>query len=261
MDGAVAILGAAAFALAVAFGCSSESTNAPNTGGTSSGGTSSGGSSSGGASTGGSSTGATGGQAGGAAVDACVPLACGSPGAECGAVPDGCGATITCAGCVGLCSSAHNCCPPGKPTSAFDPVGKGIVCNQNNLLATDDKVAGLDYHDSGGVDVDGKFVTSCLAVDFGAVYQMDSVIVRAARSDAACEAMICTQCSELGLVVFRGVTQGSYTYVADQTLTNSLIDYPIVLGGGVRFIVICRPGGGSSKNDIAIDSIVPAACN
>ena len=269
----------------LAFGaaCSSESTNASGgasgvggsaTGGTSSGGSATGGTSSGGTSSGGTSSGGggvagvavgSGGQAGDATVadgttDSCVPLSCGQVSAQCGAVPDGCGVTLNCGGCgVAKCNPDHNCCPSG--VTAFDAALVGTVCGAANAVVKDGKVAGLDYQDTGGKNIDGHTVSACVGIDFGAVYGMSSVIVRASSAASGCSSSCAPSC--IGgqfMSVFRGTLKGSYTFVSDTTLKSTLADYTIALGGSVRFVVVCRPGGGSAHDDVQVDAVDVTGC-
>lgn len=216
-------------------------------------------------------TGGTAGQDSGSVIDgggtggvaeACAPKTCADLGAECGKVDDGCGTELTCGECTTTsCSSEHKCCPPVAPINAFMGASVGIVCTPLNALANDSKYAGLDYADTGVFTIDDQSVTACVGVDFGAEYQIDSLIIRGRIVDAACGLACSGQCGTLNTMrVFSGTTERNYEFVASVTLDATNADHTVPLGLAARYVLACRPSGGADRDDIEIDSISSGAC-
>lgn len=231
------------------FGCSSQSVNDESPGGGAGGGV---------ASDGGWVTGGSGGS-----LDGCVPKTCEELAAECGSIDDGCGAELSCGSCgTTACSMKHECCPPIEPIDAFDGAMVGIVCELLNALKTDGNYTGLDYADTGVKTIDGESVTACVAVDFGDVYHIDSVVVRARIAGEACSVPCSgSNCGTLNTMrVFSGITKTDYQFVATVTLAPTYTDQVVPLAVAARYVLVCRPNGGGTRDDIVVDSVNSVAC-
>jgi hypothetical protein len=154
--------------------------------------------------------------------------------------------------------AAREACVP-TPVTVFDatPAGTcGTACTASNALASDGAWAGLDCAGTGFSVIDGVNVTACIAADFGAVVNLDPVIVRARSIDNACGTACSTGCNTGDtMLVFYGSARGMYQYATAVTLVGTFNDYPVMLGVAARYVVICRDGSGAARDDIAVDSI------
>lgn len=162
---------------------------------------------------------------------------------------------------------------PGRPTSAtpssvFDVTpsgGCGITCNVANAMATDGLWAGLDCSEPTVLKyLDGWPVTGCIAADFGAVVDLDPIIVRARAVPNACGQPCVDEYCHTGdrMLVYYGTERGTYLYAREITFTPSFVDYSITLNVPARYIVVCREGFGAARDDLAVDSIrTMNACN
>lgn len=144
----------------------------------------------------------------------------------------------------------------------------GEVCTPANSLAADGAVAGLD-RPSNNTSIElvpGERVSACIELDFGQVETWASIRIRATAVDQACSTPCQdTGCGESGYIrVFSAAEPGSDYAVVDvyTDLTPSrdvLTDWDLFPTEPAREIIICRGGGGASKDDIIIDA-VSAVC-
>jgi hypothetical protein len=121
--------------------------------------------------------------------------------------------------------------------------------------------AGLDCTGGGTVLIDGMHVTSCIGADFGAVSDLDPVVIRMRTVANAC-GTACTMCgSAETALVFHGRERGIYEFAAEIALSPAFRDYPITLGLAARHVLVCRTGAGAFRDDVTVDSFVShAAC-
>jgi len=224
----------------------------------------------------------------------CLPAtSCGS--VTCGAIPDGCGGMVACGSCPsgqacsgGQCASTSSSSSSGGsgsssgsggssggsgsssggsggpcwPVSAFDasPVS-GNACGTANALAQDGTICGLD--DAAGLgSLAGQTVAGCVGVDFGQTLPaLSPVTVHAGASPDACsgaDPCLPGYCNTGdSFQVFTGTTLGSYTYETAVNLSagTALSDYGFAITQSARYLVVCRPGNGYARDNIAVDSI------
>jgi hypothetical protein len=132
-----------------------------------------------------------------------------------------------------------------------------------NLLATDGQTTGLDVPSGATAPaLDGQDVTACAGVDFGAVYDLRSVIIRGMAVGSACGTACADPYCGTGhaILVYTGNAPAVYSYLATITPGDTLQDYPVTLPAAARYIVVCRSGAGYARDDVAIDSITRGPC-
>ena len=218
-----------------------------------SGGAESGGAESGGAESGGAESG--GAESGGAE----------SGGAESGGAESGGSSGVSTGGTGGVGTGGVSTGGTGgtacgrKPITAFDatPAGTcGSVCTAANAVVSDGAWAGLDCTGGGSALIDNVAVTACVAADFGAVVNLDPVIISARSIGKACGTGCSTGCNTGDeMLIFYGSERGLYQFATTVPLLASFKDYPVMLGLGARFVLVCRDGGGPFRDDIVVDSI------
>ncbi|MBX3227541.1 MAG: hypothetical protein KIT84_14395 [Labilithrix sp.] len=149
--------------------------------------------------------------------------------------------------------------------TAFDlGIDGGLTCNVENVLVQDGQLAGLDRLRGEEMLLDGKRVTGCIGVDFGAVVQLTGVRVLAAPSASACGAATpCLEGSDAGCGT--GRTLGTYAGLDRASLTKGDVITAIEAPGeytarfaaarDVQVVAICREGWGSDRDDVNVDVI------
>jgi len=185
---------------------------------------------------------------------ACVNL--NSDAANCGTCGMACAAGQRCS--AGHCAYP---CSPTFPVSAFNAsANPANACNISSILRNDGAEAGLDYF-SGSATIDGQTVTGCVAADFGAIYHMATVIVRANSEPLACAGGGCTSACNTGdsFTLFVGTVRGTYHFVRTTSIQFTPMDYSAAVNTDARFVVVCRGGFGAARDDVGVDSI-SAAC-
>jgi hypothetical protein len=136
--------------------------------------------------------------------------------------------------------------------------GCGATCNLSSALTTDGAAAGLDCEDpSTAVLIDSINVTACVAADFGAVVNLDPVTIRARAVANACGRACTDEFCNTGntMIVFYGNARGVYQWAREVLITRSFADYSLSVNVAARYVVVCRGGSGSHRDDVQVDSI------
>jgi hypothetical protein len=139
--------------------------------------------------------------------------------------------------------------------------GSGIApetCSIGNALVRDGLVAGLDrVSDGDSQTINGTSVTACVRVDFGASIAADAIVVRAASAAQACTKACSSACgTNRNAVVYATNELGQYQLIADQDITPDLRDYTFpVTRAPFRYVIVCRAGGGTGRDDVVVDVI------
>lgn len=150
--------------------------------------------------------------------------------------------------------------PPAMIFNATPPMTCGVACNPGNALAMDGRMAGLDCNGGGTALIDGKPVTGCVGADFGTVMNLDPVVVWAASVRSACGTACTTQCGTGDTaLVFHGRVLGQYQFAAEIRVLDEATDYRIRTGATARYVLVCRGGSGSGRDDVAVDAIASRA--
>lgn len=159
-------------------------------------------------------------------------------------------------------------CPGGASfdgKSAFELTiegGTGVSCDVDDVLARDDKYAGLDRAKGAEAMLDGKLVTGCVGIELGGLVHLTGVKVRAGAVADACGATPCSTSSAEGCgtgrsrTVFAGPSREALKRVGSSVVVEQAQDLVIAFadaGADVSTIVACREGWGSDRDDIAID--------
>jgi hypothetical protein len=174
--------------------------------------------------------------------------ACGKGGAACQACP---------AGKACLAKACSETCSGGiaRPLAASSLFG--VTCNPGASLAADGVFAGLDRAALEMSSIGGKEMASCIAVDFGSVQQLDSVVVRAKAVDKAC-AIGCSSCGtgrRVAVLHSELEAAGSYKFVAAPEITATVADYTVTIAGQARYVAVCREAYGPERDDVTVDSV------
>lgn len=165
-------------------------------------------------------------------------------------------------------------CEPGDRITGVavfnaSPTDQASACDVERALVRDGNLAGLDlFGDTdAGCDLlssdEGVGGCGCVGVDFGAAYDLASIVVRAAPiGDAcggACDGGDCG--TGHSFVAWFGIAQDTYTLIGDPDLTSDqLTDYELAIGQPARFAVVCREWWSASRDDVSVDSI-EAVCD
>jgi hypothetical protein len=176
---------------------------------------------------------------------------------------------MDCGACGTICAAGQHCsaghciaaCPPMFPVTSFNASANAAnACNVTAIRANDRVEAGLDYY-TVSATIDTHLVTGCVGADFGALSHLGHVTVRANSKPSACGAACTLAGCGTGDVfeLFVGSTRGVYRYVGVFAITAIAADYTAVVNADARFVVVCRGGSGSGRDDVGVDS-VSASC-
>ena len=186
--------------------------------------------------------------------------------------------SVMCRAASGVCDVAEHCSGTGAtcPTDAHAPsgtpitassvfdwtalAGGGNTCFLSNALATDSRVAGLDYNAS-TTTTDGFCVTSCLGVTFSRPIS-GTIVIQGGPTANACGGMCSGTSCGTGheMRVFAGARAADpLTNVALVTLTgasDTISRYTVSLGTRSALnVAVCRPCFGAGRDDVMVDSI------
>jgi hypothetical protein len=170
-------------------------------------------------------------------------------------------------------SGVNDACAPKAPMDAYDATpsgGCGVACAPENVLIADGvNFAGLDCMGGGiGTSLASQPVTGCVGVDFGAITNLDPVVIRMKAVGNACGGNCytppgspTTQCGTGRVLdVFRGDQLGVYAFVQQIAVASTLSDVTVNLTVPARYVVACRSGAGPARDDVQIDAIWSTAC-
>ena len=169
------------------------------------------------------------------------------------------------AGSAGSCTAGEILRPvrvvnatPWRPDNA---------CNIDDALAEDGVVAGLDALEAGtcsSMSWGANEPCACLAVDLGAVYDIERWVVRAGRIENACGRAclpeVCDSADTMG--IGWGTDEASYwdNPTTVRLESGPLRDYEVSVNGPARWLVACRVEWGFNRNDVGVDA-VSAVCD
>lgn len=170
-------------------------------------------------------------------------------------------------GCDGCALPLTRCDRPGRrllPIAAFYATpGVAELCGVDNAVLRDGRTAGIDR--PGGVQwtvLDGEVVSGCIGLDYGQVLEFRQFVVRAASAAKACSvACVGQDCGSSDYFrIYTGTTKGRYSLRDGYTdLVRTLADYTTSFSGRARYVVICRGGGGITRDDVLLDAVT-AVC-